>query len=153
MARSPAWIGTGVSRLLLLSFASFILINRQRQASMFKERYLSERRRREDQEASRILLDSIGDVVITTDTDGRVREKNPAAAALTGWSEAEAKGVSLETVFRVSEAPHNPQEPQSGLPGVPLLVSHGGTLEPHDIMLRRDGSRRPISLNASPIKG
>ena len=146
-------IAAMVAGVLLLSFASLILINRQRKASMFKERYLSERRRREDQEERRILLDSIGDAVITTDTDGLVREMNPAAAALTGWSEAEAKGVSLETVFRVSEAPQNAEGPHSGLPGVPLLGSQGGTLEPHDILLRRDGGQRPISLNASPIRG
>jgi PAS domain S-box-containing protein len=146
-------IAAMVAGVLLLSFGSFILINRQRQASMFKERYLSERRRREDQEARRILLDSIGDAVITTDTAGRVREMNPAAASLTGWSEAEAKGVPLEAVFRVSEAPRDPVAPHSGLPGVPLLGSHGGKLEPHDILLRRDGSERPIYLNASPIRG
>lgn len=146
-------IAAMVAGVLMLSFASFILVNRQRQASMFKERYLSERRRREDQEERRILLDSIGDAVITTDTDGLVREMNPAAAALTGWSEAQAKGVPLETVFRVSEAPQNGGGPHSGLPGIPLLGSHGGTLEPHDILVRSDGGQRPISLNASPIRG
>lgn len=146
-------IGGMVAGVLLLSFGSFILISRQRQASLFKERYLAERRRREDQEERRILLDSIGDAVITTDTDGLVREMNPAAAALTGWSESEAKGIPLETVFRVSEAPQNAGGPHSRLPGVPLLGSNGGTLEPHDIMLRRDGSQRPISLNAAPIRG
>ena len=46
-------------------------------------------------ELLRITLASIGDAVITTDTEGRVTTLNPVAEALTGWPLAEAEGQPL----------------------------------------------------------
>src|SRR5437868_291803 len=48
----------------------------------------------------RVTLASIGDAVITTDTAGRVTSLNPVAESLTGWSQAEANGQPLGTLFR-----------------------------------------------------
>jgi len=59
---------------------------------------------REREELQRISLQSIGDGLITTDEEGRVRMMNPVAERLTGWSSDEAVGQSLETVFRVEDA-------------------------------------------------
>ena len=47
----------------------------------------------------RTTLYSIGDAVVTTDALGRVREMNPVAEALTGWTEAEAAGRPFAEVF------------------------------------------------------
>ena len=52
-------------------------------------------------EWSRATLASIGDAVITTDTEGRVTFLNPVAQSLTGWTQDEATGVSVETVFKI----------------------------------------------------
>ena len=52
-------------------------------------------------EWSRATLASIGDAVITTNTDGRVTFLNPVAQSLTGWTQDEAAGVSVESVFKV----------------------------------------------------
>src|ERR1700733_6261772 len=59
----------------------------------------------------RVTLSSIGDAVITTDANGGVTFLNPAAQALTGWTQAEAAGVILEGVFRiVNEESHETVE-------------------------------------------
>ena len=46
-----------------------------------------------------VTLSSIGEAVITTDTDGLITMLNPVAQALTGWRESEAIGSHIDTVF------------------------------------------------------
>jgi diguanylate cyclase (GGDEF)-like protein/PAS domain S-box-containing protein len=55
----------------------------------------------ETKERAEVTLSSIGDGVITTDTDGRVDYLNPVAEQLTGWTSAEAAGHDLAEVLRL----------------------------------------------------
>ncbi len=101
-------------------------------------------------EALRITLQSIGDAVIATDTLGRVTSLNPVAAALTGWTEAEAVGRPLEDVFRiVNERTRQPAENP-----VRKVLAQGKVvgLANHTILLARDGTERPIDDSAAPIR-
>jgi PAS domain S-box len=52
-------------------------------------------------ERLRTTLASIGDAVITTDTEGKVANLNGVAESLTGWRNADAKGRPLEEVFAI----------------------------------------------------
>src|SRR5208337_3741631 len=52
----------------------------------------------EQREFFRVTLASIGDAVITTDTDGNVTFLNPVAEAMTGWKLDDAIGQPLEKV-------------------------------------------------------
>ncbi|QDU94070.1 Cell-division control histidine kinase PdhS [Lignipirellula cremea] len=52
-------------------------------------------------EWSRATFANIGDAVITTDAEGRVTFLNSVAQSLTGWTQDEATGVSVETVFKI----------------------------------------------------
>jgi PAS domain-containing protein len=47
----------------------------------------------------RVTLNSIGDAVIATDTEGRVTFLNPVAETLTGWRQTEALGKDIQVVF------------------------------------------------------
>ena len=49
----------------------------------------------------RVTLASIGDAVITTDIKGRVTYVNTVAAAMTGWTQADAVGQPIDVVFRI----------------------------------------------------
>ena len=49
----------------------------------------------------RVAFSSICDAVIITDTQGRVTFLNPVAESLTGWTQQQAAGVELESVFRI----------------------------------------------------
>ena len=49
----------------------------------------------------RTTLSSIGDAVIATDVDGRVIFMNRVAQSLSGWTQDEAVGQALESVFRI----------------------------------------------------
>src|SRR5438045_3894591 len=48
-----------------------------------------------------ITLASIGDGVITADADGKVTMMNPVAEQLTGWTNADARGLPLTEVFQI----------------------------------------------------
>ena len=103
-----------------------------------------------EKERLAVTLRSIGDGVITTDTDGRVVLLNLVAERLTGWSQDEARGRSLPEVFRIindrtGEPCPNPVEKvlQTGL---------NVELENHTVLISRHGSRYHIADSGSPIR-
>ncbi|PSB40469.1 diguanylate kinase, partial [filamentous cyanobacterium Phorm 6] len=70
------------------------------------QRDISDRKRMEqaffdEKELAQVTLQSIGDGVITTDSDGCISTLNPVAETLTGWSTLEAKGLPLASVLRI----------------------------------------------------
>jgi PAS domain-containing protein len=85
--------------------------------------HAAERRAARQREELQVTLSSTGDGVITTDAEGRVSSMNPVAAALTGWSPAEALGRPLPEVF-----PH-PQRRNPAAAGEPGDERAGAT--PH----------------------
>src|SRR4030095_6671625 len=98
----------------------------------------------------RVTLASIGDGVITTDTEGRVTYLNEVAQSLTGWTQREARGQTLDTVLRiVNEASRQPVEN----PTVRALrdgVVVG--LANHTVLIRKDGAEHAIDDSAAPIR-
>ena len=96
-------------------------------------------------------LTSIGDGVIAPDARGAVRFLNPVAAALTGWSQQDARGRPLDEVFRVvSESDRTPAEnPVTRV----LREGHVVSLANHTLLVRRDGTDCPIEDSGAPIRG
>ena len=94
-------------------------------------------------------LSSIGDAVLTTDTEGRVTFMNPVAARLTGWSAADARGAEVGRVFRiVHEKDGEPAEDP-----VRRVLREGQVvgLANHTVLLAREGGRHPIADSGAPI--
>lgn len=54
------------------------------------------------QSQTEILLQSVADGVIVTDTKGNITLINPAAAKLSGWSAEEATGINVNQVLKLS---------------------------------------------------
>jgi PAS domain S-box-containing protein len=65
------------------------------------ERKLAARRLSEEKERLTVTLQSIGDGVISTDTEGRITLINKVAEVLTGWSQKEAVGRKLNEVLHI----------------------------------------------------
>ncbi len=63
----------------------------------------SEQELHEEKERAEVTLHSIGDGVITTDLQGRVRYMNPVAETLTGCTLSEGMGKPIETLYRVQD--------------------------------------------------
>ena len=94
-------------------------------------------------------LRSIGDAVISTDPNGRVRFMNPVAEQLTGWTDAEAQGRFLDDVFRIIN-----EKSRTAVESPVARVLRDRTvvgLANHTLLLDRQGGERPIEDSGAPI--
>jgi ammonium transporter, Amt family len=121
-------------------------------------RDITERRRIEQQlfqekMLAQVTLASIGDGVITTGPDGRIRYLNPVAEQLTGWAEHQAAGRPLEEVYQLFD--EQTGEPR-GNPVIALLRRYRHALKDRDgnasLLRRRDGSEVHIQDAVAPIR-
>lgn len=98
----------------------------------------------------RVTLSSIGDAVISADTDGRISFVNPVAEAMTGWPSVQAVGAPLEQVFQVID------EDTGQLAESPLRkVLRAGEVAPithPTVLIARNGARHAIEQTAAPIR-
>lgn len=106
-----------------------------------------------DEERRRLLttLDSIGDAVIVTDPEARIRAMNPVAQHLTGWKVHEARGRRLTEVFSIRNA-RTGQEVENP---VQRALREGTVvgLANHTALTSRDGTECQIADTAAPIRG
>ena len=111
---------------------------------------VAESRAHERREVNRVTLQSIGDAVITTDTEGRVTHLNKVAETLTGWSLNEALGQPLERVFNIiNEVTRQPVDnPAKRALREGVIVG----LANHTLLIKKDGAECPIDDSAAPIR-
>jgi PAS domain S-box-containing protein len=97
-----------------------------------------------------VTLSSIGDAVITTDRKGDVTFLNPVAQSLTGWSQDEAAGQPLDTVFKIvnEETRQTVENPATRALREGLVVA----LANHTLLISKDGKAGPIDDTAAPIR-
>jgi two-component system CheB/CheR fusion protein len=104
----------------------------------------------EQREWLRVTLSSIGDAVITTDSDGGVTFLNPVAESLTGWTQREAAGLPLESVFTIVNEESRRAAENPAVRALREGVTVG--LANHALLISRDGTERPIDDSAAPIR-
>lgn len=105
---------------------------------------------RDSRETLRITLNSIGDAVISTNTEGKVTYLNAVAESLTGWTNEDAVGKPLTQVFVVVN-----ETTRSEVENPALRALREGTivgLAIHTILIAKDGAERPIDNSAAPIR-
>lgn len=112
-------------------------------------RKITEKALKESEELFRTTLYSIGDGVITCDTEGNVRNINKVAEELTGWQEEEAKGQPMDKVFRIiNEYSRKPViSPVNKVFAGEKIVG----LANHTLLLSRNGREIPIADSGAPI--
>ena len=113
------------------------------------KRKLAEKALRESEELFRTTLYSIGDGVITTDTNGCLRQMNHVAEKMTCWSEKEAMGKPLEEVFNII---NEDTRQQVEIP-VRKVLREGQIvgLANHTLLISKDNREIPIADSGSPI--
>ncbi|MBT7170649.1 MAG: PAS domain S-box protein, partial [Phycisphaerales bacterium] len=114
------------------------------------EEYRMMRTLRESEENLRITLESIGDAVIATDTNGCVSRMNQIALDLTGWDLDDAKGQPLEEVFHIINCDSRKRVDNP----VALVLATGQIqgLANHTVLISKRGTEYHIADSAAPIR-
>jgi diguanylate cyclase (GGDEF)-like protein/PAS domain S-box-containing protein len=116
---------------------------------------ITERKRAETaifqaKERAQVTLQSIGDAVITTDSEGRIDYMNPVAESLTGWENREAQMRLIgEVLTVVDEATRQASESP-----VMRCLREGRKLglTEHTVLVNRRGQDLAIQDSAAPIR-
>ncbi|MBN2110784.1 MAG: response regulator [Methanosarcinaceae archaeon] len=96
------------------------------------------------------LLNNIGDAIISTDAEGKVKIVNPLAQALTGCRQEEARGKPIEEVFRVICEDTGKTVPSPTL----KVLREGAFYGLHDktVLVSRENNKTPIDVIGAPIR-
>lgn len=103
-----------------------------------------------EKEKLEVTLRSVGDAVITTDVEGKVEIMNKIAEELTGWTNEEARGKTLEEIFNIvnyytRDRVTNPVEKV-------LKTGKIVGLANHTVLISKNGKEYHIADSAAPIK-
>ncbi len=106
---------------------------------------------KEKQEEFNATLYSIGDAVIITDINGRIRNMNPVAEGLTGWKESDARRKPIEEVFTIinEETRNKVESPVRRALKEELIVE----LADYSLLVAKNGKEIPVSDSGAPIMG
>ncbi|UUO08399.1 PAS domain S-box protein [Blastopirellula sp. J2-11] len=104
----------------------------------------------EQKERLRITLASIGDAVISTDAAGNVTYLNTIAEKLTRWTDADAIGQPLTTVFHIVNETTRQVVENPALKALREGIIVG--LANHTILIAKDGAEHFIDDSAAPIR-
>lgn len=113
------------------------------------QRKAVERSLYQEKTRAEIALNSISDGVICTDMRGNVDYLNIAAEGLTGWSRHEARGKSINTIYKLINGVT--REPVKNPVEMVLLENQPMGLIPNAVLIRRDGSEVLVEDSAAPI--
>src|ERR1700682_3994498 len=101
-------------------------------------------------ERAQVTLQSIGDAVITTDSEGRIDYMNPVAESLTGWENREAQTQRIGDVLTVVDEATR----EAGESPITRCLREGQVLglSEHTVLVNRRGQELAIQDSAAPIR-
>jgi len=102
-----------------------------------------------ERELAEVTLRSIGDAVITTDTQLRVTSLNPIAEGMTGWTSVEAKGCPIDDIFQLFDAQTRQPviNPLRAAIEQNVIADLGGKM----LLRHRHGFDTPVEDSSAPI--
>jgi len=101
-----------------------------------------------EKERLRITLYSIGEGVIVTDKAGRIELLNTVAEQLTGWSNKDAQGQLLDTLFEV----YNERTGDRCTEMLNYVLQEGAIEKDCTVLKSKNGDKKFVSIVATPIK-
>lgn len=152
---------TGLLGAFLLILTGRLILDERRAAELtsvnaslkneITQRERTERALYAEKERAEVTLHSIGDAVITTDTEGRIDFMNPVAERLLEWTTDEAAGQPLASVFRIIN--EETRMPAADPVRRCLQEDRVIGLANHTVLLSRSGCEYSIDDSAAPIRG
>jgi len=136
--------------LILIAGVGLTWFMHFRQRNIYLQLYKKEKELAASQEEFKTTLYSIGDGVITTDTDGAIKQMNHVAENLTGWQESNAIGNPIVSVFKIID-----EESGTLIENPVKLVLNKGigiSLTKKALLITKDGKEIPIADSGAPIK-
>ena len=112
-------------------------------------RHEMEKKIKESKKWFSTTLQSIGDAVIATDSDGSIIFMNPSAQSLTGWTFKEAQGKKLNEVYNIIN-----EEPAYKTDNIIIRAMEEGVIigQAKTILIARDEKRIPVEDSGDPIR-
>lgn len=103
-----------------------------------------------EKELLNTTLKSIGDGVVTTDTEGNITSLNKVAEELTGWTVSEAIGAHFNVVFilKNEDTGELVESPVQKVLETGKIIG----LANHTVLVHKNGQHIPIADSASPIR-
>ena len=105
---------------------------------------------RQSEENLALTLHSIGDAVLSTDTEGRISRMNEVAERLTGWPLCEAQGLPLGVVLKLVNT--DTREPLPDPVKRALANGHAANPQQPTTLVARDAREYPIAYSVAPIR-
>jgi diguanylate cyclase (GGDEF)-like protein/PAS domain S-box-containing protein len=102
-----------------------------------------------ERERAQVTLNSIGDAVISTDFRGMVTYLNRVAEAMTGWTQAEAAGLPLGSVFALVDS--TTRQTIAWPTTRAIIENRTVAVETPCLLIRRDGAELAVENSAAPI--
>lgn len=136
--------------LVILSIVAILsFVYNRNQKKIYMELYQKEKELWQSQEKFKVTLDSLGDGVITADSDGKIQYMNKMAETLTGWNIREARGVPLMDVYSVK----NEETGEKDDLIIEKVIRHGlvKALANHTILVSKTGLEIPVVDTGAPI--
>lgn len=148
------WVETERLRSTVMKTAELVRIARLRAErallAVNEELAIKTEELRKQREWFEVTLSSVGDAVITTDTQGLVTYLNPIAETMTGWLSIDAFGEPIDEIFRiVNEAT---QRVLSNPIKAVLKTGKNTRLPTHTALIDKNGAQVPIEDSIAPIR-
>ena len=143
------WLVFAVFATAAFSLLLFNVVNLRIQSARESQRAQAEIFR--EREHAQVTLHSISEAVITTDIDKNVVFMNPIARRITGWSEEDAIGKPIDTVFRLIK--EETREPATSTVDECLESRSTVAFDKPALLINKNGDEFAIENSSSPIRG
>ncbi len=104
----------------------------------------------QEKELAQITLHSIGDAVITTDEQGRIKDLNPIAEQLTGWQRQAAKYRPVAEVCNIVDGNSRQQLKNPAIQAIEKGTAVSLSND-HPVLISKKGQEFAIGNSAAPI--
>jgi PAS domain S-box-containing protein len=146
----------GLLFFIIVGSGIVFLVHSQRRAIERADREAVQRRAAEEAEREQrrefeTTLASIGDAVVSTDAEGRIRFVNDVARSILGYTDAELLCRPLDEVFRIVN--EHTREPVESPVAEVLREGTIVGMANHTILIAGDGAEIPLDDSGAPVRG